>query len=187
MQAFLLLWTVAAAGLALSAPLEESATVAEYTMASDVSRLGKRGMKEDRAGALDNVTVWGTDYIDACIEQHNAEKYRRSAKEVATQFAEYCKPRQRLDLRPSCEEMADILFRANDHEHPSGIRRIAKIMNHHIKATGSGLVHGAQGTSSRAWSWAKSIFNRPSAFQSPVREEEGAAVMHPIRPVIVPE
>ncbi|KAI9827398.1 MAG: hypothetical protein M1826_006323 [Phylliscum demangeonii] len=216
MQAFLLLWTVAAVGLALTAPLVESATAAEYTMASDASRFGKRGMKEDRADALDTVvrclyvvsfssaqkklparsqayrtsswqSAWGTDDMDPCIKQHNAEKYRLSAKEVTTQFAEFCKPRARPGLRPNCAEMADIIFRANDRQHPSGFRRMAKIMNHGVKTTGSALVRAAQRTAGRASSWAKSLFNRPSAFQSPVRGKEGAAVMHPIRPVFVQE
>ncbi|KAI9827396.1 MAG: hypothetical protein M1826_006321 [Phylliscum demangeonii] len=118
--------------------------------------------------------------MDSCIKEQDAEKYRLSAKEVATQFAEYCK---KFGMRENCDEMADIIFRANDHQHPSGFRRVAKIMNHRIKATGS----GAQRTAGRASSWAKSLFNRLSAFQSPVREKEGAAVMHPIRPVFVPD
>ncbi|KAI9816434.1 MAG: hypothetical protein M1826_001824 [Phylliscum demangeonii] len=241
MQTFLLLWTiVAAAGMALSAPLGESTAAAEYAVASDVSPLEKRGLLEDRAKAVDDVAycVWEarkfSDGLGSCITQHKAEKYRLSAKEVKAQFVEICmrgtvgshdsqvsysqfsarpilperrKPMQteekgtheamltaetmlcqgRAIARVDCERFAERTFQGDDHRHPSGLRRMAKIMNHRIKTTGHALVHAAQRTASRTRSWAKSIFNRPSAFQNSVREKEGVGAMHPVGPIRVPE
>ncbi|KAI9824314.1 MAG: hypothetical protein M1826_007411 [Phylliscum demangeonii] len=119
--------------------------------------------------------------MTACIQHYKAEKYRLSAKEVKSRFIEFCLMR----YEPTdCQEIAIIAFEGDDDRHPSGLRRIAKIANHHGRA----LVRGAQRTTRRAWSWAKSRLNRPSAFQtSSVREREGAAALHPMRPIPVPE
>ncbi|KAI9829635.1 MAG: hypothetical protein M1826_005525 [Phylliscum demangeonii] len=212
MQAFLLLlWTAlgaatAAAGMAVSGrPLGTSAVAAAAAAvedaaapASNVSRLGKRGLlqgllQEERSSAVHDVArcVWDSwaasqydDYMTACIQHYKAEKYRLSAKEVKPRFIEFCLMRYGPAARLECQEHAIVAFEGDDDRHPSGLRRIAKIANHHGRA----LVRGAQRTTRRAWSWAKSRLNRPSAFQtSSVREREGVAGLHPMRPIPVPE
>ncbi|KAI9816433.1 MAG: hypothetical protein M1826_001823 [Phylliscum demangeonii] len=195
MQAILLLWTgVAAAGVAFSAPLEERpAAAAEHAGESGVNPLGKRAMRDNRPDAIHDVArcVWDVykvdDTMESCIRQYNAEKWHLSAKEVRRRYVEICMLQWGQVFRVDCEERAEKVFRYDDRAHPSAFRRIAKIMNHRIKTTGHALVRAAQRTGSRTWSWAKSIFNRPSAFQTSVRNKEGVAAMHPIRPILVPE
>ncbi|KAI9817664.1 MAG: hypothetical protein M1826_001510 [Phylliscum demangeonii] len=212
MQALLLLlWTVvgaattAAAGMAGSGrPLGTSAVAAAAAAAvedaaaaaaaSNVGRLGKRDvlqdlLRQERSSAMDDVArcVWeAVESMTFCIGQCKAEKYHLSAKEVKPRYIELCLAHFSAAARLECHDQAEYAFEGEDRRHPSGLRRIAKIANHHGRA----LVRAAQRTTRRAWAWAQSIFHRPSAFQtqpSAVREREGVAALHPMRPIRVPE
>ncbi|KAI9810058.1 MAG: hypothetical protein M1826_003784 [Phylliscum demangeonii] len=125
--------------------------------------------------------------MDSCIKRHIAKKYQFSAKEVKRWYISICLHQLGLTDRKECEERAEEAFRGDDRHHPSGLRRVAKIVNRRFKTTSRALVRGVKRNSRGAWSWAKSIVNRPAAFQNSVREEEGVGAMHPIRPIPVLE
>ncbi|KAI9816432.1 MAG: hypothetical protein M1826_001822 [Phylliscum demangeonii] len=189
MQPFLFLWTVvAAAGVVLSAPLGESLAAAEYAVASGVSPLGKRALWGGRASVVRDVAqcIWEGDSMDTCIELHKAEKYRPSSKELRSRYLKICKRQRGISL-VECEKYARVDFWDDDGQRPSRLERFAKMIDHRVEATGRAVVRGAKRIGSGGRAVAKSILNRPSAFQNSVREKEGVGALHPIGPIRIPE
>ncbi|KAI9811272.1 MAG: hypothetical protein M1826_003282 [Phylliscum demangeonii] len=194
MHAFLLLWTVvatAAAAVALSVPLGGGPA-----MHSGVRRLGKRGWEEERITAVYIVSrcMWESwvyengETLKSCIKQHGVEKYRLSAEEVKSSWIDLCMDMSERANRELCEIRAKRLFVGRDNRTPFGLRGRVADLYRGVARTGGAVIRGVQRATGRAWSWAKSKFNRPSAFQtSAVREKEVAGAMHPLRPILVGE
>ncbi|KAI9816431.1 MAG: hypothetical protein M1826_001821 [Phylliscum demangeonii] len=172
------------------APLGESAGAAQSAVASGVSRLETRGLGAERADAIGRVaqcTVRTQDNIDTCIQKHQAEKYRLSAKEVKARVVRLCIGTKGDVMGGQCVKYANEIFKGDDRRHPTRLQRFARIIDHRVKATGRAVVRGAKRISSGGRAVAKSVFNRPSAFQNSVREKEGVGALHPIGSIRVPE
>ncbi|KAI9811273.1 MAG: hypothetical protein M1826_003283 [Phylliscum demangeonii] len=192
MQALLLLWTViAAAGVALSVPLAGGPAAAEHGMGSGLRQLAKRGFEEDRSTAVRTVAscmwdswVYGSGgTMDWCVKKHGASRYRLSTEEVKSRWIQLCLNKAVQYNDEACQDNADRHF---GHRHPVGLRDRVTDLYRGVARTSSAVIRGVKRTGGRAWSWAKSKFNRPSAFQTAAgREQEAVGVMHPLRPILV--
>ncbi|KAI9834677.1 MAG: hypothetical protein M1826_000079 [Phylliscum demangeonii] len=192
MQPFLLLCTVVAlAGEAWSVPTGGRLATGEYAADSGFRPLeiDKRGLAPDRGSAIravsrcmwDSWSYYGEDTVKSCIEKHGVEEFQLSSEEVETQWVEICMMERGRYHRDTCERDARELFSLKNNRPPLGLRGRVSLVMGHIKSGAGALYRGATRTAGRAWSWLKSRFNRPSAFQTAVREKES------LRPILVPE
>ncbi|KAI9811270.1 MAG: hypothetical protein M1826_003280 [Phylliscum demangeonii] len=128
----------------------------------------------------------------SCIRRDHYEKYELSVEEVKEWFVEHCANHEGEEQREMCAVRAETHLAGRANQPPFGLR--AQIKDkfkggyQRVVRTGRAFVRGAKRTTGRAWSWAKSKFKGPSAFQtSAVREKEAAGAMHPLRPILVGE
>ncbi|KAI9811268.1 MAG: hypothetical protein M1826_003278 [Phylliscum demangeonii] len=190
MHSLLPLWTaVAAAGGASAVPMGSTG------LTSSAYRDAQRLMA---TVAVSNC-MWKSwlhkngDTMRSCIRRERYEKYELSPDEVKEWFIVRCVEQEGEAQRETCAAHAETHFAGRANQAPFGLRAQAKDLAQRTQRAGRALVRGAQRPIGRAWSWAKSTFNRPSAFQTSSaagREKEavvGAMQHHPLRPIFAPE